>query len=1037
MIIQEEIDSSQELANYEEAFEFVEHFVNQTFFPSVELEFVNSFRDVSTFFLDKLNSIFYPKQLSLVSRTTLYLTDLCSNTLQAINQVLVIRTKIEANLMVGVVKYVRVQVESAANIYNDIRLAILRTAHTAVDPNIASDLMQKLPESLEALHTETVRVASQISHAIKTVKRKVWEHKAVVQDFMAVVRKSFRELSNFLQQFKAGKEVFQFYYEYQSWFEELHLSQQMQRSFNEIKSFVTQASIHFEELFECLTKAYEGSLRAAHEHYTAAMKFPPFNLMVTMVESAVEGVWNVVKMYNQKNHPQILRVVQKIIGKIDAVTSTAVRFLDIYVYQVRDLMDYELTFNPQQGHIMYKQLLPFTWYSFTDTPDLVKLLELLEQDESGVQSSLQSAAGNASPTEFDLIKFQYDLLDAINTISSALSVQTLVPPFSASAVIAGNTYIKTFDGKFYQFNAGSDAQGCSYLLTADFMYKRFSVIANYKNDKRSSISVVSDNHIIEIDEPDSDDNELIKITLDKRNVELPIAYDHTFATREGSTVIVENTEGLRVVCNMDLQLCSVTISGWYFGKTGGLLGIYDNEPSNDWMTPERDVVDDIKTFATSWQMSDTQDGASQCPVKSGKDAGSEDDLPSDWEREECEKIFRRDTSSLRPCFNTVDTEPYMEMCLRDIRRVRNRPEKMNQGICLTAAAYVEECRGAAGIKLWVPRQCASCTGNHGQYMVAGQRATYEEGRNSNGADVVFLIERKSTCPADFHTHQMAEIPGLIARSDEGADMRFAVVGFGGKDSLSDPHVITSGNRIFSTAEHTTTTLKTSYQQLQQGGAGRSDVFSALKYAVDRMPYRAGASKTVVLVTCDDEGHHDGDFYGDAMTMLQNYDVGLHHMTPMDVTTRRQGKISAKKSAKLAAKVLGFYGDAAVALVPTGDGMDLSRGLRAQLNNPKDYLSTLALNNGGSVIDSKKLDKNAGDRWTAKRASKAAAMLIGRAATRSPSCQECHCWPTASGQGHLKCQKCILTQHDITSKFNRINLLKEISRSAALSRTSEP
>ena len=67
-----------------------------------------------------------------------------SNTLQAINQVLVIRTKIEANLMVGVVKYVRVQVESAANIYNDIRLAILRTAHTAVDPNIASDLMQKV-----------------------------------------------------------------------------------------------------------------------------------------------------------------------------------------------------------------------------------------------------------------------------------------------------------------------------------------------------------------------------------------------------------------------------------------------------------------------------------------------------------------------------------------------------------------------------------------------------------------------------------------------------------------------------------------------------------------------------------------------------------------------------------------------------------------------------------------------------------------------------------------------------------------------------
>ena len=47
--------------------------------------------------------------------------------------------------------------------------------------------------------------------------------------------------------------------------------------------------------------------------------------------------------------------------------------------------------------------------------------------------------------------------------------------------------------------------------------------------------MVSDNHIIEIDEPDTDDKDLIKITLDKRNVELPIAYDHTIATRYNNT----------------------------------------------------------------------------------------------------------------------------------------------------------------------------------------------------------------------------------------------------------------------------------------------------------------------------------------------------------------------------------------------------------------------------------------------------------------------------------------------------------------------
>ena len=71
------------------------------------------------------------------------------------------------------------------------------------------------------------------------------------------------------------------------------------------------------------------------------------------------------------------------------------------------------------------QLLPFTWYSFTDTPDLVKLLELMEEDQPADAAAAATGLGGGSGamTEFDLIKFQYDLLEAINTISGALSVQ--------------------------------------------------------------------------------------------------------------------------------------------------------------------------------------------------------------------------------------------------------------------------------------------------------------------------------------------------------------------------------------------------------------------------------------------------------------------------------------------------------------------------------------------------------------------------------------------------------------------------------------
>ena len=81
----------------------------------------------------------------------------------------------------------------------------------------------------------------------------------------------------------------------------------------------------------------------------------------------------------------------------------------------------------------------------------------------------------------------------------------------------------------------------------------------------------------------------------------------------------------------------------------------------------------------------------------------------------------------------------------------------------------------------------------------------------------------------------------------------------------------------------------------------SDAYSALKYAVDSLPYRAGAAKTLVMVTCDDEGHDDGDFYGDAMTMLELYDVSLHHLTPMDITLRRQRTKAAVKKADKVSK----------------------------------------------------------------------------------------------------------------------------------------
>merc|ERR1719216_851176 len=72
----------------------------------------------------------------------------------------------------------------------------------------------------------------------------------------------------------------------------------------------------------------------------------------------------------------------------------------------------------------------------------------------------------------------------------------------------------------------------------------------------------------------------------------------------------------------------------------------------------------------------------------------------------------------------------------------------------------------------------------------------------------------------------------------------------------------------------------------------SEVFNALKYAA-RLPFSPGVSKTIVLVTCDSSGKHDGSFYGDAMTMLKEGGITLHHLSPTDIQIGKRSWISKK------------------------------------------------------------------------------------------------------------------------------------------------
>ena len=121
--------------------------------------------------------------------------------------------------------------------------------------------------------------------------------------------------------------------------------------------------------------------------------------------------------------------------------------------------------------------------------------------------------------------------------------------------------------------------------------------------QKKSLTVLSDGHSIEV-------TSAHRILVDGKKVETPVLVGESASvTRDGERVRVTSQYGLTVDCNLRFDVCSLDITGWHFGKTGGLLGTYDNEPANDLALPTGELTgaDDLEGFADAWRV-----GRKQC-----------------------------------------------------------------------------------------------------------------------------------------------------------------------------------------------------------------------------------------------------------------------------------------------------------------------------------------------------------------------------------------------------------------------------------------
>ena len=135
---------------------------------------------------------------------------------------------------------------------------------------------------------------------------------------------------------------------------------------------------------------------------------------------------------------------------------------------------------------------------------------------------------------------------------------------------------------------------------------------------------------------------LSQIQVNGQPRDLPYITDKVSIIRLGERVVFESQSGVNVLSDFKSNYHFIALSGWYYGKVAGLLGRYDNEPSNDLMTPEGDVIDNLKKFMNSWEVDNS------CKSKNvyTDDEGRKNN-------KKCSAVFEKTSSSLRPCFLMV------------------------------------------------------------------------------------------------------------------------------------------------------------------------------------------------------------------------------------------------------------------------------------------------------------------------------------------------------------------------------------------------
>ncbi|XP_035665590.1 mucin-5AC-like [Branchiostoma floridae] len=265
-------------------------------------------------------------------------------------------------------------------------------------------------------------------------------------------------------------------------------------------------------------------------------------------------------------------------------------------------------------------------------------------------------------------------------VNTGIQTRAVIPPDQEGHCAAwGQHNFRTFDGSVYQFKGA-----CRYVLASDIFADTFNI--HVCNDRHCqpgepcsrSINIYMGD--VEMELRQSEDGPMVY--CDGNLLTIPTTAFGALIEKTSHFIIVRSGLGFKLWWDGQ-EAVFLTVSESLLGKTGGLCGKFNRDPTDDFTTLHGRLVSDAATFANSWKMESL---SAPCPNAPTNTYCTFD--TTETYQVAVNAINLCSCLLETPCKAVVDPTPYFEACKEDVCFCSTQRQGCE---CSSLEAYFREC----------------------------------------------------------------------------------------------------------------------------------------------------------------------------------------------------------------------------------------------------------------------------------------------------------------------------------------------------------